>query len=199
MELKTETEIKILEAAKKVFVEKGFDGTRMQDIANELGMHKALLHYYYRSKEKLFDAVFRDSFARFFPKMSEIMASELSLKAKIESFVENYTNLLIENPHLPLFVFQEIQRSPEKMVELVREFGMKPEYFVNSVQKEIAAGTIRPINPLHLMVNILGMCLFPFIARPVLMGFIFENDRVKIDAFLKERKKEVIEFMMKSL
>ena len=196
-ELNTETQI--LNAAKKVFLNKGLDGTRMQEIADEAGINKSLLHYYFRTKEKLFDAVFTDAFQQFIPKVSEVMASDISLNKKIQKFVETYINMLIENPHIPMFILHEISRNPDKILKLMKSQGIKFEVFVNSIKSEIDKGKINPIDPRQLIVNMLGMCLFPIIAKPILKGFIFNNNDKAYKMFLEDRKKEVPKFIMNAI
>ncbi|NTW33144.1 MAG: TetR/AcrR family transcriptional regulator, partial [Bacteroidetes bacterium] len=104
------TEKLILKAAKKVFIDKGFDGARMQEIADLAGINKALLHYYFRSKEKMFDAVFEDVFMQFLPEVTEVMNSEITLFDKIKTFVDVYITALLKNPHIPIFVLHELSR-----------------------------------------------------------------------------------------
>jgi TetR/AcrR family transcriptional regulator len=194
------TEERILNAAKKIFSRKGLDGARMQEIADEAGINKALLHYYFRSKEKLFEAVFGDIFQTFFPKAMSIMANpDISLINKVKQFVNIYISLIQENPYILGFVTHELTRGgADKIVVLFKESGINPEIFFQQVQKEIEKGTIIPINPVHLIVNMISMCLFPFIARPILSGFI-TMDKIDYDAFLEERKVEVPKFIINSI
>lgn len=193
------TEKKILEAAKIVFLEKGFDGARMQEIADKAGMNKALLHYYFRSKEKMFDAIFQEAFQQFIPRVAEIMMTDKPLFEKLESFIDTYLTMLFNNPHLPGFVLHEINRNPEKIVNIFKNSGIKPEYLGMAISKEVEAGNIKPVLPVHLIVNILGMCLFPFIAKPIIKGFLFHNDDELFADFLSERKKEITLFVLNSI
>ncbi len=113
IKIEKSTEEKILAAAKKVFIAKGMAGARMQDIADEAGINKALLHYYFRSKEKLFEMIFMEAAQKLFPKINFIFESDVSLFEKIENFCEEYITIMSENPYLPLFVLNEISRDPE--------------------------------------------------------------------------------------
>ena len=193
------TEKKILDAAKIVFLEKGFDGARMQEIADEAKINKALLHYYFRSKDKLFDAIFREAFQQFLPKIAEIMMTQQPLFEKLEIFVDSYITMLSNNPHLPSFVMHEINRNPERIVNIIKGSGIKPEYLEMAIQKDVKAGIIMPVKPIHLIVNIIAMCLFPFMARPIIQGFIFDNSPEAYRKFLDERKKEVTSFIINSI
>ena len=158
----------IFEAAKRVFIERGFDGARMQQIADEAGINKALLHYYYRSKDKLFDAIFAEAFMKFLPNISQIMMSDECFEKKIRLVISHYTDMLMENPHLPLFIMHEIQRKPDMIVKILRSSGINPAVVAVQLQKEAKEGKIRDIALPHLMTNIIGMCILPFIGRPIL-------------------------------
>jgi len=193
------TEQQILNAAKTVFLKKGFDGARMQEIADEAGMNKALLHYYFRSKDKLFDAIFQEAFQQFLPRVSEIMTSDKPFFEKIWAFVESYIDMLLENPHLPMFILNELYRHPERLVNIVRGFGIQPELFALQMKKEIEAGNIHPVDPRHFMVTMLGLCIFPFAARPMIQRVLFENNAEEYQKFLLQRKTEVTLFIMNAL
>jgi TetR/AcrR family transcriptional regulator len=193
------TEERIFEAAKNVFVKKGLNNSRMQEIAQEAGMNKALLHYYYRSKEKLFEAVFNSIMKRVIPPIAEMLEKKIPLFEKIEFIVDRYINSLISNPQIPVFFIQEIQRNPQRIVEIIKKYGLRPEVFFQQIEDEIKAGNIIDIKPQQLIVNLLSMCVFPFAARPVVQGMIFDNDKKKYDQFLIERKKEVSKFIINSI
>jgi len=195
----TNTEQLILEAAKVVFIKKGMEGARMQEIADEAGINKALLHYYFRSKDKLFTAVFKESVFKLFPNIVELLKSDIFLFDKIRLFVDNYIDIINANPLLPSFVIHELSRNPETVVEMIKSSGINPVYFVNQVQQEIEKGTIEPVHPLHLIVNMLAMCIFPFVAKPILQEVIFNQDQKKFDIFMQERKKEVSDFIINSI
>ncbi|UCG28570.1 MAG: TetR/AcrR family transcriptional regulator, partial [Bacteroidales bacterium] len=125
IEKKPGTEALIFEAAKRVFGRKGLDGARMQEIADEAGINKALLHYYFRTKEKLFEAVLTDIFQSFFPKAMVIMADpDISIREKIEQFVNIYISLIQENPYMPGFMAHELTKGgAEKIIGIFRESG----------------------------------------------------------------------------
>ena len=106
------TEQRILEAARKAFMHKGMSGARMQDIADEAGINKALLHYYFRNKDQLFEMVFKEAFTRFLPRLNQLIESDLGLFDKIETFVGDYIEMALQNPFLPLFVLNEMNKQP---------------------------------------------------------------------------------------
>ncbi len=193
------TEEQILEAAKKVFVEKGFDGARMQQIADEAGMNKALLHYYYRSKDKLFEAVLKQTISGFIPKVGLILTSEKPLFEKIEHFINVYIDMLVKNPHFPLFIIHELSRNPEMIALFIKEQGLEPELLIKQIEKDIKEGKIRKLKPEHLIINMISLCIFPIAAKPIIKMMIFNNDESIFKQFIKERKKEVTEFIINSI
>ncbi|MCD4678156.1 MAG: TetR/AcrR family transcriptional regulator [Desulfobacula sp.] len=194
-EKEKKTEQAILEAAKKVFISKGMDGARMQEIADEAGINKSLLHYYFRSKDKLFQAVFHDSFFKFLPNLVSVIQSQLPVTEKLKHFSEHYIEILLQNPEIPIFILSEISRNPSRIVEMLKNTGINPEFFAFFVQKEIEEGKIRDFDPRHLIVNILAMCIFPFVGRPILQHILFKGDNEAFEKFLEERKSTVPDFI----
>ena len=185
------TEEKILEAAKKVFLTKGMDGARMQDIADEAGINKALLHYYFRSKDKLFEHIFLDVVSAFLPKVFAILGSEKPLFEKIELFCSEYIGQIMKIPYVPIFVLNEINRQPKAFLKKVLGNHQPPiQKVVVQIEKEITAGIIKPVEPLQLLLNILSLCLFPFLASP-LVQLITGMDAKQFNALMEQRKKEV--------
>ncbi len=194
-----ETEYVILDAARKVFLENGYDGTTMQMIATEAGINKALLHYYYRSKDRLFEAIFLEAFSKMIPNLMKIFISDLDFNQKIRAFVDAYITALMQYPQIPLFILHELHRNPGRIIDLVKSTGLNPEFFFKAVTDEAAQGNIIVIDPRQLIVNMLALCIFPFAARPMIQGFIFHNDEKAFDQFLKERKAVVADFIIKAL
>ena len=115
-----QTEEKIFEAATDVFVEKGMDGARMQDIANHAGINKALLHYYYRTKDQLFNAVFEMIARKIFKKFAPVFDENLTLEEKIRFFFKEHITFLQENPRLPGFILNEVNRNPARIRKLLK-------------------------------------------------------------------------------
>jgi TetR/AcrR family transcriptional regulator len=198
------TESTIFDAARDVFTEKGFDGTRMQEIAEKANINKALLHYYYRTKEKLFNAIFERVFGEFFSKVNYMFENDEPLVKKIDFFVEHYIDFISRNPQIPSFIIHELARNPKRAVEMIgnktglvknNTFGK----FSQMIKKEVEKGNIIPIEPEQLIVNIIGLCIFPFIARPILLGIIFKNDKKKYNEFIESRKQEVAKFVIDAI
>jgi len=198
-EIASSTEQVILEAAKKIFVDKGKEGARMQEIANEAGINKALLHYYFRSKQKLFEAVFLEAFDKFLPKINLLLASEKTFLEIIEIFIENYIDLILGNPHIPSFVLHELNQNPENLAQFMDNKIPHMPMLFDKINLEIAAGNIKTINPKQLMVNIIGLCIFPFVASPIIQKLFFEGDESAYQQFLIDRKTEVYNFVLNSI
>jgi TetR/AcrR family transcriptional regulator len=193
------TEEQILEASKKVFIRKGFDGARMQEIADEAGINKSLLHYYYRSKDKLFEGVFKEAFRKFIPAVGNIFNTEGDLFEKIKKIIDVYIDMLIVNPYIPIFILNEINRNPEKILQMIKLSGVKPENFVMLIHEAVKKKKIKPISPEQLIVNMLSLCIFPFAGRPIIQGMIFNNNKKAYDKFLMERKKEITKFIFSAI
>ncbi|HDR89526.1 MAG TPA: TetR/AcrR family transcriptional regulator [Bacteroidetes bacterium] len=197
----TATERRILDAAKRVFGRKGLDGARMQEIADEAGLNKALLHYYFRSKDNLFRAVFREVFQSFFPAVLEMMGEEgYSFEEKIRRFVHSYIELIRQHPYLPGFILHHMQgpgEGPERVVDMFRATGVDPGVFYREAKKEAEKGNIRPIDPAQLILNIISLCIFPFIGAPVISVFLFPGK--DYDRLLEERKETVSDFVIHAI
>ncbi len=193
------TEQKIFEAAREVFTQKGMDGAKMQEIADRAGINKALLHYYYRSKEKLYETVARAIISRAVPIVRQLIEGELPLEQKLRQFIDYYIDLIGRNPFVPLFIITEINKHPDRFFEVIFPKELpRPEIFFRQVETEIAAGRIRPVRPQHLLVNTLALCVFPFIARPMLR-VVLGMSAWEMHAFLEERKTEVASFVLAAL
>lgn len=189
------TEDLILEAAKTVFVRKGFAAASMQEISDEAGINKALLHYYFRSKEKLFQTAFTSIFSKFIPKAMSIFGSDKPLNEKIKYFVEEYMDLLLENPLVPIFILQEINRNPDTLAELLHSTGINPGFVLNTISQTLHDEKFISIDPKHFFINLLGLCIFPIASRPLMVRIIFNNDENAYEEFLNERKTEVANFI----
>ncbi len=194
------TEQKIKDAARQIFVQKGFAGARMEEIAALAEINKAMLHYYFRSKEKLFEVIFDEVFKEVLPRIKGIFYSEKDSIGKIEDFIDQYIQTLMENPYVPLFVLHELSSNPDRFVQKIKERHGLPEIspFIGQIMNEMVEGKIRAFHPFHLVMTILGMCVFPFAARPVLkaVGGMDEN---AWQTLMKDRAIEIRRFVRAAL
>lgn len=195
--LNSTTEEKIYEAARQVFILKGMDGARMQEIADEAGMNKALLHYYFRSKENLFKAVFKDIFTKFFRKVGTALLSDAPVKEKLAVFIDGYVDLIQANPYVPQFIINEINRDPQMLKTLMIESGVEPQKIIEMFANQANKDNLIKIDPRHIVVSIIGMLLFPIAARPLLQMIYFNDDQEAYTWFLSERKEMVKNMVFK--
>ncbi|MET6996359.1 TetR/AcrR family transcriptional regulator [Chitinophaga defluvii] len=200
MNAEKNTEEQIIEAAKKIFTKKGLAGARMQDIADEAGINKAMLHYYYRSKDKLFEIVFNEAINKVMTNLNTILAAKMPFPEKIKAIIENYITALTANPQLPLFVLHEITQNPEMFIrELKARVGFpNVAAFMREIVEEGEKGTIRKISPVQLVMNILSMSVFPFVAKPLFQA-VAEIDDVQFRMIMEDRKRVLVEFILAAL
>ena len=198
--LKTEnTDLEILNAAKEIFQQKGMAGARMQEIADKAKINKALLHYYYRSKQLLFEAVFKSAFLLLAPQLNKVLNDDCDLFEKIENFTESYVSFVVKHPFLPNFVIQELNKNPDFMKKLRAQKNFPSiNKFSLQVEESITKGIIRPIEAEQLLINILSLNIFPFIGQPLLMALI-NVDKEKYNKILLNRKNEVAAFIINSI
>lgn len=196
---KDNTEDKILNAAQDVFVRKGMDGARMQEIADEAGINKALLHYYFRTKERLFQAIFKKVLSKILPNIMLMVESDLPIEEKLGFFIEKYIDLLIKNPFMPAFILREINRDPEFLASLFAGSGIDYAPIFKMFQKEMDEGRITQMNPHDLIVNILSLCIFPIATRPLLSIMLFDNDKKAYNDFIIKRKDSVKTFISNAI
>ena len=193
------TENNILEAAKVVFQTKGMDGTRMQEIADKAKINKAMLHYYYRNKQLLFEAVFKNAFSLLAPQLNAILNDDSSVEDKIRNFTSDYISFVSKHPYLPNFVIQEINRNPEFILKIKNNLAFPNlDKFKKQVDLEIDRGILKPVNGEQLFINILSLSIFPFIASPLIRAFMnIDNEAFK--QIIDDRKTEVADFIINSI
>jgi AcrR family transcriptional regulator len=193
------TEEKILSAAKKVFISRGMAGARMQDIADEAGINKALLHYYFKNKEQLFENIFIRLTQGFWQQITTVFESDTPLFDKIRTFCSMYIEKVIENPYIPLFVLYEMNQRPTGFVKkMFRNTPPRPAKLMQQIEAEVKAGNIRPINPPQLIMNMLSLCVLPFIGKPMFITVLNLDEKSFLDLMV-ERKKSVPEFIINSI
>ena len=168
------TEERIKAAARKVFHQKGFAGTRTRDIAEEAGINHAMLNYYFRSKEKLFGIVMMETMAQFFKGVNLMLNDEnTSLDEKIDLIVSNYVDLLLKEPELPTFILNEVRPNPQAFVEQnpIKE-ALTHSVLTRQYAEAVARGEITEPNLIQAILNVIGLVIFPFIAKPILTSII---------------------------
>lgn len=169
----------------------------MQEIADEAGMNKALLHYYFRSKENLFKAVFKDIFTKFFSKVKDTLFSDATTKEKMIFFIDNYIDMIHANPYVPQFIINEINRDPVMLKSLMFESGIEPQKILELFLQKVKLNNSSDFDPRHIVVSLLGMLILPFAARPLLQMVYFNDDQEAYNQFLQERKDVVKKMILK--
>lgn len=194
------TEEHILSTAKTVFEEKGLAGARMQEIADKAGINKSLLHYYYRSKEKLFQAVFQLVFKNVLKEFTAFFNTDETVENKIRFFFDKHISILQKNPNLPIFMINEINQSPERIIKIAAQANLDGIYknFFGQIEEGIKNGTYREVDPMQVMTTILSMSIFPVAAKEMIKG-VFGISGEEYNAFLDRRKKEAADFVINSL
>lgn len=202
-----DTEAKILEAARRVFTRRGTAGARVQEIAAEAGVNQALVHYYFGSKEALAEQVFFEAAGRMLLAMSVIADPSATLEQLIERFVTVYIDAVRQTPFIPGYVLAETTQHPDRLDALLqRAFGAAPGQLASVAKRRVealiasgvAAGTIRPITPRQLLVNVMALVAFPFVARPILAA-VMSIEGSTFDDFLDERRRELPAFILNAL
>ncbi len=185
------TEDKIKEAARRVFLKKGYAATRTRDIAEESGFNIALINYYFRSKEKLFDIIMVEHLQMFFHSIVDLMDDkDTTLRQKIELIIGHYIDILIKNPDLPLFIFNEVNSNPGKLAEKigVSAISNRQLHIITQWTEMMETSGLPAFNPIHMLMNIVGLTIFPFIGSPMIRnrtGISIEQ----FNALMEERKK----------
>ncbi|WP_426276891.1 TetR/AcrR family transcriptional regulator [Chryseobacterium sp. S-02] len=195
------TEEKIKEAARIVFYKKGFAATRTRDIAEEADINLALLNYYFRSKAKLFEMIMLETLSGFIQNMLVVLNDEkTTLEKKVEEIASRYIDLIIKEPEIPTFIVTEIRNNPDMLLKkLPIKQVLTNSMFFKQHEEAVNKGEISEPNPLHFLMNVIGLVVFPFIAKPLLMGGSGIND-TEFNALMLERKKLIpvwIKSMMK--
>ena len=186
--MNSEERIKV--AARKVFHQKGYAGTRTRDIAEEAGINHAMVNYYFRSKEKLFQIVMIETMTYFFQGISAILNQEkTSLEQKIEQVVAKYIDLLLEEPELPTFVFNEVRTNPEPFIENSPIYkALQNSVLARQYAEAVACGEVSEPNLLQMVLNVISLVIFPFITQPILI-VLNKMDNEQYKTLMLERKK----------
>jgi AcrR family transcriptional regulator len=182
-------EARILQAARTIFLRKGYAAARTRDIAEEAGLNIALLHYYFRSKEKLFEMVMLETLQQFAAGMIDMLNStKTSLQGKLTILADRYIDLLIQQPELPLFIITEVRNNPDN---LISRLGIREALMQSVFLQQFAAMAKQSktrAEPLQLFLSILGMTIFPFVAKPVVQAVFGVPDEDFIQKMQERRK-----------
>lgn len=198
-----DTEERILRAAEQEFMNKGFAGARTTSIAEAAGVTHAMFHYYFRTKEKLFERIAAEKTGMIKEILSvSIAESGLSLEGLVKSLISRHLDFLAENPDLPRFFINELYYNPDRAEAYTEKLKtMAPELISALSQKidnAVAEGKCRPVNPTMLFLDILSLNIFPFLINP-LAKIVFSKEMINEADFLRERKEENFRTIMGKL
>ncbi len=199
MKHKNTTSEKILESAFEEFEEKGYNGARMQSIANKAGINKALLHYYYKNKDALFQIIIQKAIKLYIHNLVDSFSEQDDIFTGLEKFVGSYIDFLIKHPRIPGFITQEINNNPERILNFFKLSGMNMERVRQKIEKAVKDELIINIEPEQLIVNVIALSVFPFIAKPLITGVLLDNNDARFQKLMEERKKEVSQFIIKAI
>jgi TetR/AcrR family transcriptional regulator len=201
------TEQRILDAARAVFIRRGTAGARMQEIATEAGVNQALLHYYFRSKERLSAAVFEQFARRLLPALTSTLGADIPLDEKIDRVFDVYLDNLSRDPFVPAYLISELHHHPKRVEQLLMAVvggthgNLLPPLFRrlgHQIDECVSAGTMRPIVPEQFAANLISLCVFPFAARPML-SILFGMNDAAFAQFIERRRSELPEFFRSAL
>lgn len=200
MDKQQTTEEKIKETARIIFMKKGYAATKTREIAENAGINLALLNYYFRSKEKLFQQIMMESLSTFFKGIIEIFMSEsTSLEEKIQLIVGRYIDEIKKQPDIPLFILSELRTNPRQFTERISgQMKLKDSVLYQQLHERLGQKKIEQLDARHILMNLMGMTLFPFIGRPML-EVIGEVGNEKFDELMEERKELIPIWIMKML
>lgn len=195
MEYINETEQKIIAAATEVFLEKGKTGARMEEIARMAGINQALLHYYFRSKDRLYHEVFSHELKKVMPDLFNALDLNADMQNFMRSFIYNYIDRIHHNPKVPRFFLWETREGGENIKKILDdvfslESGPVPETIIRKIQGAVKNNEIRQVDPYHLMISLIGMCVYSFIATPIL-SVLFPKIDFNDAAFIEKRKEQI--------
>ena len=202
-----DAEQRILDAAHRVFLRRGSAGARTQEIADEAGVNKALLHYYFRTKERLASAVFQRAASRLMPPVIAALASSATLEEKVRRVIEIELDVLLHHPYLPGYIISELTHNPACARQFLAALSGVPleevvtgplEILEKQIRAEVRAGRMRAIGADQLILNLLALCIFPFAARPMVQTVLHLDD-AGFERLIARRKRELPTFFLQAL
>ena len=195
MPFSSETEEKIYHAAREIFIQKGRDGARMEDIARQASINKALLHYYFRSKERLYQQVFQQEITRVVTDLFQSIPLEMEMPDFLSTFINNYIDRLNQNPFVIRFMLWELRHGAKNITAVIPQIFASgqftsPDKIVEKFNLAVKSKEIRPVDGQHLFMNLIAMCIYSYIAEPII-HVIFPGTDVREKSFIEKKKKEI--------
>ncbi|MDR2496010.1 MAG: TetR/AcrR family transcriptional regulator [Tannerellaceae bacterium] len=191
-------EDKIIEAAKQIFVLKGYEATTMADIAAEVGISRSSMHYYFRTKETVFRAIFLKLIGGILPNLEAIISEKTSILEKLPSLIEAYMSALKENPLFPFFMLNEVNRTPQHVIIAIRELQTHVQPIVKlyeQIEDEMRRGLIKTLSLVDLLSVFLGSLVFPLLARNIFTHVFMDGQTEVFNKFLEGRAPFIYDVM----
>lgn len=194
--MEQDIERKIIQAAKATFLKKGYRETSMAEIAEEVGLTRPAMHYYFRTKERLFQAALGELLQMVLPKVKGYITADIPLREKISNIVEIYTELLRQTPEIPLFIIKEVNRDFDNMLSIASDKFVSDSAHIlkKAIQNEAATGRIKNVPIIDIVYTMYGLIVFPVITRP--LGKAIFNTDITDEEFSERWKKNIIDRMM---
>lgn len=182
----------ILNSATAVFTEKGYDGARMQEIADRAGINKALVHYYFTGKKELFKTVFSEMMGLFIPHLIQTVTNTAQIREKVGGIIDMYVDFFSKNSFIPVFIIREMTNNPSFFSDYLRNKGLVPDFIIH-VLKDSWPGSHDENYVRHMIVDTISLCIFPIAAKPVLKEMLFDGNESRWEEFIQNRKTSIRE------
>jgi len=199
----TESKQKILEAAEAEFLEKGYEGAKTIAIAKRAGVSHTMLHYYYSTKEELFQRIFKEKAQLLSQMFNVVLEQNATFTETLRLLIETQFNFVATNPQLPMFVSREILSNKENLQWLIQTIYPHLLPFLSAFEKmfnaELSKGTIRPVTFQNLLMNVISLNISAFIAMPMLKEPLQLDSNEKMEKFLVERCESNVQFILKAM
>lgn len=187
----------IINTAREEFIKHGYECTSMSDIAARAGINRPTLHYYFRTKEKMFQAVFSSIIETFLPSIQSMVESDLPFIKKLEAIIDQYIAVFAQNPDLPYFIIHEIQRDPQHLLATAQELQI--DKFLKTLRRimleEIEAGKLKPVDPEKMFCTFYGLLVFPIVSKNITKIIFFDNEESEYQKFIQTWKEHIISVM----
>lgn len=194
-----EIESRIIEAAKQVFVRKGYEAATMSDVAAEAGIGRTALHYYYRTKDILFDAIFEQLMSSLLPNISRILDEDSTMLQKMPAVIDQYMRIIRRNPMFPIFVVKELNRNPHRLFQAVLKDPEKIEPILRlrrQIESEMESGIIRKMPLIDLASTLVSLIVFPMLVREPLAAAFLDGDMKQFEDYMIRRRELIVDMVI---
>lgn len=203
--MKKDVEKKIIDAARELFYEKGFTGTTVRDIATKAEVNLALLHYYFRTKDKIFEIVFSEAFSLLFKRLNRALSSDVDVFEKIKLIISSYINTSAKYPQLASFIMHELSVNPNFVWGIISSYEGKQDInnnydiFFEEIKGLGKKGIIKEVDPKILFIDIMSLSLFPFVANVFISNFLYSKKKTEFNRMIKDRTEHVYSLIVNSI